>query len=264
MVAREIALVDIHCHLQDARYEAPLGEIIDRAHSQGVDQMVCCATDESDWHAVARIASEFSSVVPCFGIHPWYLEKRSPTWLATLTDLLLRFPQAGVGEIGIDGMQNPCPLDAQEEVFEAQLALAREMNRPVNVHCRKGWDRLLGIVNRIGLPSAGGILHSFGGSVEILHSLLAKGFSISYSGSITHPRSKRSREACRHTPLDRLLLETDSPDIVPFQKHGQLNEPASLLIIAKEAAVLRDERLDQVAEATNRNARRLFTKGTER
>src|SRR5688572_21737445 len=138
-MSADLRLTDCHLHLQDPPLLDRLEEVLVRARRAGVAAFVTNGTTEADWPEVARIAGRFPEVVPCFGLHPWFVAERSPRWLEEL-ERHLRLVPSGVGEIGLDRWKQGLDERAQEEVFRAQLDLARRLGRPAMIHCVKAWD----------------------------------------------------------------------------------------------------------------------------
>ncbi len=226
----------------------------------------CCGCTEDDWPVVAAMARGRDAapvpypevrVFPSFGLHPCQIAGRSPDWLRRLEEVLMA-PPAGVGEIGLDHLVVGGDELAQEKIFLSQLDLARRLRRPVTIHCRRAWGRLLEILRRDGLPPAGLMVHAWSGSLEVQEELLTLGAYISFAGNISFPHHQRARRALLATPMDRLLLETDSPDILPAGAVGACNEPANLARIMKVAAELRGEPPAELAAAVYANSCRLF------
>ena len=250
-------LFDAHCHLQDKRYADCLPLVMDRACAAGVSRMSCCGCEEQDWETVRKIALAYKIVLPSFGLYPLNVPGRSGRWLEKLKSFLLSIP-SGVGEIGLDNSVEGSNNDEQEEVFVAQLRLARELQRPVSIHCRKAWGRLLEILKQEGGLKHGGIVHTYSGSPELVRPLEDFGMSISFSGAITRAGNKRGCKSLQAASRERLLLETDSPDIMPVGAQGTCNEPANLTLVARAAAALLGEPVETVAKLTCNNANRLF------
>ena len=262
-------LFDAHCHLQDERLAGRLAEVLSRAERSGVRRMLCCGCHERDWAAVLSLAQAHPEIVPSFGIHPWYVEGRTEDWLKTLERFLLIQPSS-VGEIGLDHVVTPRADEEQESVFIAQLRLARRLKRPVSLHCRKAWERLLEILRAEGGVGWGGLIHSYSGSAELVKPLEAMGLYISFSGAITRPGNRRSHQALAAVSPERLLVETDSPDLLPAGipavagtlavagAAGTVNEPANLTLVAAAVANILGRPLDWVAEQTFANASRLL------
>lgn len=252
-----VSLYDAHCHLQDSRIRGDCAGVVARAKEAGVDGMMCCGAEEDDWNEVKLIGATYGGVGVSFGLHPWYAARRGGSWLDRLRELLDQNERAGVGEIGLDHAVDRGTFDAQEEVFTAQLAEARKRGRAVSVHCRRAWERLLTIVSREKL-SVPGVVHSYSGSVELIGSLCGLGFFFSFSGAVTFERNKRGRAALAAVPADRLLLETDSPDLTPDGVNSRDNEPSNLPRVARIASALRGLPFEEIARTTSANAVRVF------
>ncbi len=229
---------DSHCHLHDSRITHNLPEILDRAARENVHFMVTCATMEENFEQTAVLSQCYSEIIPSFGIHPWFINSLTPQWKAQLEAYLLSVP-SGVGEIGLDFVDKKVDRDRQVEVFEHQLALAIEMERPVNIHVRKAWDTLIHILKRFGNLRSPGLVHSYSGSADMIPVLEKFGLYISFSGSVTNLNSKKVLNSLKAVSNDRLVVETDTPDIPPYlteKRSKALNEPANLPDIAKIAA----------------------------
>lgn len=254
-------LVDAHCHLQDPRFAADLEDVVHRARLAGVVAMVTCGTREADWDPVLDLARDHPGVVPMLGLHPWYVDAASPEWALRLEDRL-RTSGAGVGECGLDFAAEGADREAQERAFRTQVRLARVLDRPLSVHCRRAWERLAAIAREEGLPAAGALVHAFGGSAETARELQELGFHLSFSCAIAHPENRRAAKVLPEVRADRLLLETDAPDLPPRHLPGwdpeAPNEPAHVRFALEAAARLRGEPVDALQAAVHGNARRLF------
>lgn len=249
-------LFDAHCHLQDPRFEGDLGGVLARAAASGVRHMVCCGTREADWGAVLALSDCHASVAPMLGLHPWQVSEAQPGWGLRLRELA-KDSRVGIGECGLDFVMEGCDREAQESAFRLQLRLARELDRPVAMHCRKAWERLIQVLREEGLPVAGGMVHAYSGSAETARELQALGCYLSFGGSITRPGNTRSPKALAAVEPHRLLIESDAPDLPPHGAVG-LNEPANLTLVLNAAARLRDEDPAGLAHQTYSNAMMLF------
>jgi len=252
---------DSHCHLQDERVEDASAAVLARARERGVERLVCCGTRPEDWARVAELAAMHSEIIPAYGLHPWYVgEAVSLEWMGDLRAFLERNLAAGVGEIGVDAAIRPRLAEAQQTAFVVQLRLAQELGRPVSVHCRRAWQALHDGLQAVGKMPRGLVIHSFSGSVELVESLVKHGVYFSFSGSVTNPAYERARALVQAVPRDRLLIETDAPDMLPhvLREQGGLNEPANLHVIAERIAQFTGLSVESVAELTSENARRLF------
>lgn len=248
-------LFDAHCHLQAPELFPTLGNVVEHAVAADVDQMVCCGTSPSDWERVLAISKDFPQVIPMLGIHPWFVTDGWKTDFQRLETLLCEYPDAGLGETGLDFQSRFKNREVQEVCFAAHLDLARKLNRPVAVHCVRAWGRLLETLRVHPAPHIQ--LHAFGGSVELIAELTRMNCWFSFCGSVTNPHAKRVRTAAEAVPAERLLIETDAPDFPP-QKTTSPNEPGNVKKIADAVAALRGTTVEKVAELTFENSRRFF------
>ena len=251
-------LFDSHNHVQDERLFPMIGGVMERAREAGVVRMGVKGCCEADWPRVIAVMENYEGIHPAFGLHPWFIADRSPEWLQALEALLVQYPQASVGEIGIDHAVEDRDDAEQETAFLAQLELARRLNRPASIHCRQAWGRLIELLDDVGDLPRGMLIHCFGGSTEVAAELIKRGGYISFSGSITRPNNKKAGPAIRAVPDDRILIETDAPDILPATAVGELNEPANLRLVLTKAAELRGISEDALASLTFENAAALL------
>ncbi len=230
--------VDVHCHLHDFRIINDISGIVQRAEAAGVTHMVTCATMEENFAATSALARQYPAIVPCYGIHPWFLESLSANWKQVLGDRVAS-EACGIGETGLDFTDKQADRDQQLAVFTFHLALARDLERPINIHIRKAWDPLVQMMKKAGPLKTPGMVHSFSGSAELVKVMERYNLYISFSGSVTRPEAKKVVKALNAVSRDRILLETDSPDIYPSvsdpDPHG-LNEPKNLPAIAQIAS----------------------------
>ncbi|HUI91108.1 MAG TPA: TatD family hydrolase [Chitinivibrionales bacterium] len=253
-----ISFFDAHCHVQDGRLAAGLDAVLSRAACAGVKALSCCGTSEKDWNQVRGLAEKYEAVRPSFGLHPWYVAGRSEHWADALVSHLDKMPHACVGEIGLDHALDESTFADQESVFLKQLAIAAEHKRPVTIHCRRAFGRLVELLKVHGGAFQGGIVHSFSGPAELVKTIEGFGLSLSFSGTITFPKNKRSRAALLAASRDRLCIETDSPDLKPYQCATELNEPANVVKVAETVALLLGISKEEVAARTWNNATRIF------
>lgn len=252
-------LFDSHCHLQDPRLVPIRINVLARAESAGIGRLVCCGTTESDWPDVLALARERPGlIIPSLGLHPWHLAERSPAWLDTLERMLANTP-CGVGEIGLDHAIDSRDDATQDAAFLAQLRLARKLERPVSIHCRKAWGRLLELLRGEGGVPQGGLIHSYSGAPDVIPELESMGLYISFGGAITRSGNSRGHRSLSVVARDRLLVETDSPDLAPVGWPAEKpNEPASLAMILRAASEITGESATDLAARTWVNAMRCF------
>lgn len=250
-------IYDVHTHLQDNRLILQRDEVVRRSLEAGVVKIMCCGIHEQDWDRVLEMLDSYGAISASLGIHPWFVSSRSTHWEEAL-EMLIDKTGAAVGEIGLDRMTGYRNDSEQEEVFKRHLDIADNHMKPVSIHCRKAWGVMAGILKaRGGLPY-GGVVHSWSGSAEMVKVFEQLGVHISFSGSVTRPDNKKVRAACKAVSRERLLVETDSPDIIPSGVEAGLNEPAFILKVVETIAEIRGESVEEVADYTYKNALKLF------
>lgn len=252
--------IDSHCHLHDPRIRHCLPVFMQRAEDVEVAFMASCATMEENFDRTLSLAGEYTSVLPFFGIHPWFQDSRSEKWESVLTDYLLRIP-SGVGETGLDFTDPGANRDVQITGFEFHLDLARQLKRPINIHIRKAWDTFIHILKKNGPLKVPGLIHSYSGSADMVPLFEKYNLYISFSGSITNPGARKVVSALKKVSFDRYVLETDTPDIYPYIDNphpDRLNEPANIPQIAKIAAQRIGRTYNRFCERACENSRRLF------
>lgn len=254
-------LADSHCHIQDERLADSAEDVLTRARAAGVRLFICCGTAPRDWQAVAQLAAGAADVVPAYGLHPWHVGERSDTWKDDLRSRLLSDPRAAVGEIGLDHAIRQRNDDGQMTTFAEQLRIAVELRRPACIHCRKAWGALLPALEETRPPS-GFVIHSYSGPAELVAPLTELGAHFSFSATVTWSRNRRAHGAAASVPTDRLLIETDAPDLPPAPENGappvEINEPANLVRVLRAVAAIRGVTEQDLAETTWNNTIRLF------
>lgn len=261
-------LYDAHNHLQDDRLEPWRAEIIAGMPQTGLAEMIVNGSCEEDWPAVAELARQHSWVRPAFGLHPWYVKERTPEWATTLRHFLVSHPKAVVGEIGLDRwIENP-DIEAQLDCLRTQLALAVELDRPAIIHCLRAFGLLEETLRSTLLPRRGFLLHSYGGPAEMIPSFVKMGAYFSLSPYFGHSRKAAQLETFAKVPLDRLLAETDAPDMWPPDElnphplHAAdgkaLNHPANLRVSYELLARVRGMGVDELQGIISTNYNALF------
>ncbi len=242
-------LIDSHCHLDSADFDADRSACIERALEAGVERMV----------TVDNV--EFADTHECFlaiaGVHPHEAARADLKRL----EASLRHPKVvAVGEVGLDYHYDFSPRDVQRSVFIEQMAMARQARLPLVIHTREAWDDTFALLEEHWAPSGlPGVMHSFTGGVEEARRSLAMGFYLSFSGIVTFPKALENQQAAREAPLDRILVETDAPYLAPVPKRGKRNEPAFVVHTARKVAELRGIPFEELAAATTANFNRLYS-----
>lgn len=249
-------LVDSHCHLDDAGFDADRDEVVLRARNAGIAAQIVPAVDTAGWPKLRDVCARHDGLYPAYGLHPMYLSRHRPADLDALRDWIERERPHAVGECGLDYFVEGLDRDEQQRYFEGQLRLARDFDLPLVVHARRAVDQVIASLRRIG--GLRGVVHSFGGSAEQARQLWKLGFLLGIGGPVTYERANRLRGLVANMPVEYLLLETDAPDQPDAGIRGQRNEPARLAEVLRVVASLRGASEADVAAATTANARRLF------
>lgn len=273
-------------------------QIIRKALDNGVAHFAVNGVSESDWHLVKEMSDRHPSVIPNFGIHPWFVADRTPNWLNTLKEFFEANPAASVGEIGLDKGSRGKQIDFtdQVEVFRQQLQLAKMLKRPASIHCVRAFGDLLDILKSEGPFPAGVLLHSFLGSAELVPEFAKLGAYFSFSGFLMSMKESKAKKMLKSVPHDRILLETDAPDALPKSNNSDsllviestdqdstskdgnlcenlsqketkrstletenLNHPANIHHVLSYVASLLDMTREELAEISYRNAVNLFS-----
>ncbi len=250
-------LVDSHCHLDDSRFDADRGVVIERARAAGVERLLAVGTGSGppDLDAGIRLAEAWPGILATVGVHPHDASKAGPETFERLRSLLAHPKVVGMGEIGLDYHYDFSPREVQREVFARQLEMARAAGKPVIIHTREAWEDTLRV---LGSGPHRGIFHCFSGGPGEAAQALELGFHISFAGVVTFPKAVRIQEAARTVPSDRLLVETDAPYLAPVPMRGRRNEPAFVVETARRLAELRGEPFEHLAAVTTENFARLF------
>ena len=215
--------------------------------------------DPEGWTGIIDISRAFPQALPAFGVHPMHAALFTPAVESKLRQLS-RCATA-IGEIGLDYALAAPDRDTQKRAFRGQLRLAAEAGLPVLIHCRKAFGDLLPILEEERVEGFGGVMHAFSGSPETARDCLRLGLYLSLAGTVTYRNAVRPPQVAASVPLERLLLETDAPDLAPEPYRGGVNEPAYLLATAGRVAAIRGITLEELARATTMNAERLFRLG---
>ena len=289
-----VGLVDSHLHLDLAQFDEDRDSVVSRAKEANVRCLINPGRNfESSCKAI-ELAEKYSQVYAAVGVHPHRAEEDAES--EERFRRLAQHPRVvAVGEIGLDFFRNLSPPETQKGIFRKYLRLAKELNLPAIVHCRDAFEEVCAIIQEEGMKYSAsprlygknvkqyetqrrkgaeeppsqvsqalrGVLHSFSGDESSADSLLKAGFYISFSGQITYPKNNRLRSVAERLPVERMLIETDSPFLTPQPERGKRNEPAFVKHVAEELARIKGLSLEDVARITTRNVRRLFGVGPE-
>lgn len=257
---------DSHNHLQDEKFRDDLDALIQDCSKRGIKRFCVAAARPSDWEKVARLARFYSEILPAFGIHPWFYREAEKGWQEKLRSLLLDFPQAAIGEAGLDDWKKPFNAQKQEEVFLVQLNMAKELKRTLVVHILKSWQRFFPLIKKAGYPQSPLLFHAFNGGLQEAISLKEKNAYFSFGCPLIQAPEKL-KEIVRHLPKERICLESDAPDMLPKKpgpcqylenKGEKLNLPQNIILAAKALAQILGEEGAIISQMCYQNTQRCF------
>jgi len=260
--------IDSHAHLEGTRFAQDREQVIARAHEAGVETILAIGIGDGPGtlDCAVKLAERFPSLYATTGIHPHEAQLAKESDFAEM-ERLARHPKViAWGEIGLDYFYDHSPRDVQANVFVRQMELARAAKLPIIIHCRasdgseNAWDDTIRLMGEHWASSGlGGILHCFSGTLAHARAALDLGFMISFAGNLTFPKAKPIRDVAKEVPLDRILIETDSPFLAPIPHRGKRNEPAFVVDTARVLADIRGLSLDEVGARTTENFYRFFS-----
>ncbi len=255
-------LFDTHAHCDDARiqneFEGGTHGYIRHQLDNGVLNIVNIGTNLDNSKVSIDLAREFDQVYASCGIHPYDIRFYDDidSTLSALEELLSNKKVVALGEIGLDYHYEDSDYKKQMDFFIKQMEMAKRLNIPVIIHDRDAHGDCMDVIRRF--PQVTGIFHSFSGSAEMARELIDRGWYISFSGPITYKNAKKPKEACAACPLDRILIETDSPYLPPTPYRGQMNHPCYVVNTAKEIASIHGLTVEEIADITYKNAKDVY------
>lgn len=255
--------IDSHCHLADEAFLADLPEVAARARAAGVMQAVCIlSADTPEEHArVAAVQAAWPGVIFATAVHPHragaYAERVGDA-VSAVRETATRVGARLLGEMGLDYHYDFAPRPVQQEVFAAQVRLAVELDLPVAIHTREATDDTIRILGDAGAGRVRGVMHCFTGTAVEAQQALALGFYLSIPGIVTFPKAGALRDVVAGLPLERILVETDSPYLAPVPHRGKRNEPAFVSETVRQVAALHTVAVDMMAEQIRTNLDRLL------
>ena len=251
-------LIDTHAHISYKDYSDRIDEVIQAAEDNGVEKIISIGVDLPSSEECLKLAEKYPSVFATCGIHPHEAGKAPKRYLYELEAFIQHPKMVAVGEIGLDYHYDFSDRKIQRRVYHEQLEMAKSLDFPAVVHCRESDDDILEGIQNSGLNR--GVIHCFASNVEFAQNILETGFHISFTGMITF--IKELEDVVKEIPLDRMMVETDSPYLSPKPFRGKQNQPKNVLHVAEKVAELKEISLEEVAESTTETAHNLFTKLT--
>lgn len=250
-------LVDSHCHLDFPELAGDLPGVLATMRENDVGAALCVSVTLEDFPKVLALAEQHENLYASVGVHPDYPDLREPS-AAELVELAQHPKVVAIGETGLDYYRLTGDLEWQRERFRVHIRAARRARKPLIIHTRAAAADTLRLMREEGAGEAGGVMHCFTESWEVAEGALAMGFYISFSGIVTFKSAKDLKEVARRVPLDRLLVETDSPYLAPVPHRGRTNQPGWVIHVAEEVARLHEIPFSEVATQTTANFYKLF------
>jgi len=255
----DLTLADSHTHIDMPQFDADRDAVLERARGAGVETMLIVGgVDDEAGHRRALRVAEAAGLPASAGIHPHEARLATPAIYDELRGLAREGRIVAIGEIGLDFHYDHSPREVQQDVFKAQIRLAREVGLPVIVHTREADDITAALLEDEGGRETGGVIHCFTGGEDLARRALALGFYLSFSGIVAFPRAEIIQQVARSAPLERILVETDAPFLAPPPHRGKRNEPAFVVEVARKVASLRGVSLEAVGAAAAANFRALL------
>ena len=260
--------IDSHAHLDGPRFDPDRAEVISRAQAAGISTILAIGIgeDPGTLDCAIKLAAQYDFIYATVGVHPHEAAKATDADFLQLESLARAPKVIACGEIGLDYYYDHSPRDIQQNVFIRQMTLARAAHLPIVIHCRpsdnsdNAWDDCLSLIEQHWKPTGlAGVLHCFTGTWPHAKRALDMGFLISFAGNITFPKAQQIRDSAKQVPLDRILIETDSPFLAPVPHRGKRNEPAYVKEVARQIAELRALSTDEIGAQTSQNFRRFFS-----
>ncbi|MBY5925558.1 MULTISPECIES: TatD family hydrolase [unclassified Halomonas] len=252
--------IDSHCHLDRLSEDTHGGDLdaaLEAARQRGVQQFLAISVTLEGAQNLAAIRARHADVVMSVGVHPLHSVEHEPT-VADIVACAKTHQAVAIGESGLDYHYDSVPVDVQRERFIRHLKAATELSLPIVIHTREAREETLALMREHSDPSVGGVLHCFTEDLDMAREAVRLGFYISLSGIVTFRNAKQVKEVARRVPLDRLLIETDSPYLAPVPHRGKPNEPAWVVEVAQCIADERGISVEEVAMQTTANFYRLF------
>jgi TatD DNase family protein len=249
-------MVDVHAHLTDQKFD-DVEQVVLNAEENGVGKIICSAYNLLSSQRAVDLSKRFNQVYSNVGIHPENVEEWSEETIKNLENLSKNSKIVAIGEIGLDYYWRQDTKEKQKQIFVDQINLANKLNLPIVVHSREAMGDTIEILKN-NRPNKESLLHCYSGSVESAKILMDLGFSFSFGGVVTFSNAKTAVEVVKSLPIEKILLETDCPYLTPVPFRGKRNEPKNVVYVADMIARIKNMTIEEVAEKTTENAKRLF------
>ena len=251
-------LIDTHTHIDMENFADRFDEVMQTAKDYGVEKVVIPGVEPSGFDRIIKLCEEYPDVYGAVGVHPEELNAYNEEAENRIKELLKHKKIIAIGEIGLDYYWDKSQIEKQKEIFERQILIAKQAQKPILVHDREAHLDSFEILKKTNAAETGVVMHCFSGSPEFAQQCINEGFYIALGGVVTFKNAKKVKEVAKTVPLDKLLLETDAPYMTPVPFRGKENQPAYVKFVAEEIAQLRGVSFEEIAEATTTNAKKLL------
>lgn len=251
-------LFDTHTHLNDKRFNSDRHQVIQNAYESGVTLMLNVSYDNLSMLHSVSLAKKYDFIYAAVGIHPHYSKNMTTETIDEIKKFAKNDKVVAIGEIGLDYYRDLSPRDIQKKRFEEQIYLAQEINKPIIIHVRDSYDDTYDMVKNTEGGKNSGIIHSYSGSVDMVKKFLDENFYISISGPVTYPTARNLVDVVKYVPLNKLLIETDSPYLTPEPHRSDRNDSSYVKFVAQKIANIKKITFEEVAETTMENGKTLF------
>ena len=249
--------IDSHCHINFPELADKMDEVLANMRANEVETALCVSVELPKLPEILALAEQHDNIYASVGVHPDYELDDEPTQQQLVT--LAKHPKViAIGETGLDYFRLTGDLEWQRKRFRTHIKAAVETNKPLIIHTRSASADTLRLMQEEGADKVGGVMHCFTESMDVALAAIDMNFYISFSGIVTFKKALELKEVARNIPLDRMLIETDSPYLAPVPYRGKLNQPAYVKHVAEEIAKLRGITVEEVGEATTANFKKLF------
>ena len=251
-------LIDSHAHLDDERFNKDRDKLIKSLGENGISTVINIGADLPSSIKSVKLSEEYDNIYAAVGVHPHSASDMDEGTIEVLRAFSKREKVVAIGEIGLDYYYDNSPRDVQRKWFQRQMQLAKEVNLPIVVHSREANQATFDMIKAESDGNLRGVIHCYSGSVELALEYIKLGYYISFAGPVTFKNAKTPKEVAKAVPIDRLLVETDSPYLTPEPYRGKRNEPLYVRHVAAMIAELRGMTIEELANATRENTIRLF------
>lgn len=257
-MVKNYKLIDTHAHLDFKDYESNLDEILEEARANGIEKIIIPGVTVKDLDKIITLVEKYPDLFGAVALHPSDAKDWNENSYKKLKEYAQHPKIIAIGETGLDYYWDKTFIELQKFVFKEHIRLAKELNLPLIIHDREAHLNVLDILRETDAKESSGVMHCFSGNVEFAMDCIKLGFFIALGGPVTFKNAKMPKEVAQKIPLEKLLLETDSPFLAPHPYRGKINDPSKIVLIAEAVAELRNISIEEVAKITSSNAVKLF------